>query len=109
MGKSFFPESTPKASPAGAAAAAAVSATAATSPAAPSTPDTAAAPGVNRRTVVAIAASAPLVAAAVSLLTRRPAVAAALPDIPAAEAVVESAGYHETDHIRRYYRSAKYF
>lgn len=67
------------------------------------------APSPTRRTMVAIAAAAPLLAAAATLLTRRPPAAAVLPEIPIKDALIESVGYHETEHIRRYYRSAKYF
>ncbi len=66
-------------------------------------------PSSTRRTLVALAASAPLLAAAASLLSKQGSTAPVFPPVPATDTSTESAGYHETDHIRRYYRSTKYF
>lgn len=68
-----------------------------------------AAPSSTRRSFVALAAATPLLAAAAAVLTRRPPATPALPEPRAVDAVPESGSYHETEHIRRYYRSAKYF
>lgn len=58
---------------------------------------------VKRRTLLTAAACAPAIAVGL-LLAQRQRMPVALPqevlDIPA------SAGYHETEHIRKYYRSA---
>ena len=76
----------------------------------PSQPESAvAAPDGTRRALVAVAACTPVLAAAMAILRRRaPAATTVAAPVPAAPAA-EDVGYHETDHIRRYYRSAKYF
>jgi hypothetical protein len=60
---------------------------------------------VKRRTFLGIATLAPAVAAAALLATRRPPdkVPLARPDDGSA-----SVGYHETEHVRTYYRCAGY-
>ena len=68
-----------------------------------------AAPDETRRAVVAVAACTPLLAAAVALFNRRPTEIVTPVAAPSAPVQTDSVGYHETEHIRRYYRSTKYF
>ena len=66
-------------------------------------------PDGTRRTMVAVAACTPLLAAAAALFKQRPAEIVMPAVVPAASGPADQVGYHETEHIRRYYRSAKYF
>ena len=59
----------------------------------------------KRRILLAAAVCAPAVAIG-ALLARRQAAAPPAPTLPGPEPA--SVGYHETDHIRKYYRSAAY-
>ena len=68
-----------------------------------------AAPNGARRTMVAVAACTPLLAAAAALFKQRPAEIVMPAMAPATAGPADQVGYHETEHIRRYYRSAKYF
>jgi hypothetical protein len=60
----------------------------------------------KRRTLLTAAVCAPAIAVG-ALLTRQKNLAA-LP-APAPDATPAGVGYHETEHIRKYYRSAAYF
>ena len=62
--------------------------------------------GAGRRGFLAVAASLPAFAAA-ALLTRKPGAEAAAPPVEADGPPVQS-GYHETEHIRKYYSSASF-
>ena len=64
-------------------------------------------PDGARRAIVAVAASTPLIAAAVALFRRRPAETVAPLAAPGVLPPADNVGYHETEHIRRYYRSTK--
>jgi hypothetical protein len=60
----------------------------------------------KRRTLLAAAVCAPAVAVGALLSRPQPIEPEAL---PLSEAEPPSTGYHETDHIRTYYRTAAYF
>ena len=66
-------------------------------------------PDGTRRTMVAVAAFTPLLAAAAALFKQRPAEVVMPAAVAATSMPADQVGYHETEHIRRYYRSAKYF
>lgn len=65
----------------------------------PSTLDT------KRRTLLAAAVCAPAVAVGTLLSSRHPVPA---PELAAPDPEPPATGYHETEHIRKYYRSAAY-
>lgn len=60
---------------------------------------------VSRRGFLVAAASIPAIAVA-TLLTRQSGSVPAMPSLPTENA--SSTGYHETEHIRQYYRSAAF-
>lgn len=59
----------------------------------------------KRRVFLSAAVSIPAIAV-VTLLTRQKAVTTA--SLPEARSIPAGTGYHETEHIRKYYRSAAY-
>ena len=61
-----------------------------------------------RRQFLAVAAAAPAVAVCALLSRPRDLPLAAPPTLPEDESG-DDVGYHETEHVRRYYRSAGYF
>ena len=61
-----------------------------------------------RRQFLAAAAAVPAVAVC-ALLSRPRAIPVTAPPAAIAEPLVNEVGYHETDHVRRYYYSAAYF
>ncbi|HEY8608049.1 MAG TPA: formate dehydrogenase [Noviherbaspirillum sp.] len=65
------------------------------------------APAVRRRSFLAAALCLPVAAAAAALVARRAAPLPAASPLP--EDKPTGGGYHETEHIRKYYRSAAYF
>jgi hypothetical protein len=60
----------------------------------------------RRRTLLAAIGTTPVAAAV--LLTQRQRLAQAVPLPDEAAQVPDSAGYHETEHIRKYYRSVEF-
>lgn len=63
-------------------------------------------PAVKRRSFLAVAAMLPAAAVAAAVASRARAPAAVEP--AATAAAPAASGYHETEHIRKYYRSAEY-
>lgn len=61
---------------------------------------------VKRRSFLAAALGVPAAAVAASWLARRK--AQPLPEAEPAATAPASSGYHETEHIRKYYRSADF-
>lgn len=61
----------------------------------------------RRRTLLTAAACAPAIAVA-ALLARRSSAETVVPAPVQEEDVPHSSGYHETEHIRKYYRSAAF-
>lgn len=60
----------------------------------------------KRRTFLTVAACAPAIAVG-ALLTRQSNLEVLVPAVP--DEVPATTGYHETEHIRTYYRSAAYY
>ncbi|MDB5838675.1 MAG: hypothetical protein JWQ23_627 [Herminiimonas sp.] len=64
-------------------------------------------PDIKRRTFLTAAACAPAIAVAALLTRWQGAEEAIVPSAP--DNAAGSVGYHETDHIRKYYRSAAFY